>query len=1154
MAFKEWSSKSKRRFLALLITSVFFALCFGIAGYGFLRSSYVQKRILASIRQPLNELGVELKFDDFEVDVFAGFNFVNLKLKIDTPPLLKADLAIEKARLSYGFWALIRQQLRLDNATLKGLNGSITLTLPKAKELQSKKELSLSHFIGLIKSPNFTLAIPNVDVSDIKLHVALTQGENFTEFDIQETDASAQLSLQPSALKLRLSASVIASARRSLVKTEANNTTNSKTTLGFERVNTAPNLSLEITTPGNDLNINLELAKSTLELDGLVLTSLADQSSASTDIRMKKFNVTSSLNLVKNGAINPAAGWRELLKSLKTTGQVNLSANSLNAKQVSQINNKPTSNLIALGSFNLKKNWDVHLDENSTITNHTWSVDNSTDIKNLDLSSSNSPQTSIDSASLVASSTAKDGKSAVKYLLTMNQITNKLFGKPLSLQQPTKMTIDLEQSSLNGEMSATVNGSPIVSAMITGRDHGTKLTSNLKVKTSSLEPISEVISGLKILSKISWPETTSQVALSIEHPMPWADFNQERWHELTVDVEAQVTATPATKTTQPSSISFNTAKIAAKSSLAKRPPNQNQNKFQSQLTLELSELKTVQLTSPASVKAAADLKAELGKKSLGSTEMEILANDESFLKMNFDWNNSPKLFLFDQKIDVKIPTKLIKSLRNAELLSSLGALSLQGNHNLEVQHPRDSIINLKESDISKIALKAKLAQILEQKSAAGGKNPIIIRKPLKVQSSVALVKSALEFRSNLNGSSVAYGKLAEVTGLTGDLIASLNNFRDPSKALFEAKFDVKQIDFLTSKVINTGFDRSLQDLSFKTKSSLDNDKITINTVEAGLKDGTIMFQGSGAFSTSGTGQLDGDLTSKLLTESAIVSGSGEFKSPIKLIMFDKQRLSLEATPAFNNFNITVGDFTAKNVNGELKILEELQIDKDGKIGFLYLKTQNPFARVDYENVEPYVEQKSRLTFDEVRWKHIIIGPMIQSFEMRQNLVLLNDLKMDLLDGSMVGRFYVDLHPSRLRTGFLGRFSGIKPELLKAPDRRGPAKDWASFGGRMAVDFDMRKRLASGRMDFTQIGKRQLLSLLDALDPDFKDNQISMARKGLKIAYPKKVGINMDHGLMDLSIDLAGALSQSVGVRSLPLSGLINSQAGEALSTIETMIN
>jgi hypothetical protein len=47
---------------------------------------------------------------------------------------------------------------------------------------------------------------------------------------------------------------------------------------------------------------------------------------------------------------------------------------------------------------------------------------------------------------------------------------------------------------------------------------------------------------------------------------------------------------------------------------------------------------------------------------------------------------------------------------------------------------------------------------------------------------------------------------------------------------------------------------------------------------------------------------------------------------------------------------------------------------------------------------------------------------------------------------------------------------------------------------------------------------------------------------------------MDHGLMDLAIDLDGALSQTVGVRSLPLSGLINAQAGEVLSDLESMLN
>jgi hypothetical protein len=162
--------------------------------------------------------------------------------------------------------------------------------------------------------------------------------------------------------------------------------------------------------------------------------------------------------------------------------------------------------------------------------------------------------------------------------------------------------------------------------------------------------------------------------------------------------------------------------------------------------------------------------------------------------------------------------------------------------------------------------------------------------------------------------------------------------------------------------------------------------------------------------------------------------------------------------------------------------------------------------------------------------------------------------MDLLDGSILGRFYADLHPSRLKTGFLGRFSGLHPELLKPPARRSNPSDWAVLGGRMALDFDIRKRLATGRMDFTSIGKRQLISILDALDPDFKDDQIALARQGLRIAYPRTVGVMMDHGMMDLNVSLGGALREDISVRSLPLSGLINSNVGETLGKIESIIN
>jgi len=1150
MTSRGWDIKSKKRLLAFLTLTGVFLVCFGLAVYGFLRSSYVQKRVIASIRQPLTELGVELRFDDFEVDVFAGFNFVNLRLKIDAPPTIRADIAIEKARLRYGFWALIRQKLELDYATLKGFQGSISLQLPPAKEIQAKKELSPRHLLNLIKKPSFTLAVPNIDVNDIKLHVNINQGENFTEFDIKETEVSSQISLQPDVLKIKLRAAIIASARRTLTNTRTAEST--KTMISFDGMQARPDLSLEITTPDDHLNINLEVEKSQFQLDGFLLSSTTSKPLNQSKFQIQKLSIHPKFKLSRSEKFNPESGWIELLKSLRTNGRLDILATNLGLEQKETVDKISNSNSLSLDQMKLQQRWDVSLGDRTSLAHDTWSIDHTTNIKGMNLKQSKGLKTDVQSITFNTTSDVKEGHGSLKTRLTVEQFANPLFAKPASLEQISDLDIKINEGAISGNIFTKLNEAKILDARINASDDGGNLRWNLDFNSVFPKSITELMPQTSSLSNLGWPEIKCRLSLSIAHPIPWNKFHISDWPQLESTLQGSLNILPSSKVEQKPSLSFKSAQSKIDMSLAKREPGKNHNKFESEITTEVTDVIGPAVTAPSAIASKTVITANVGQESKGEIHHNSTVDSESFITMNAKWVDKVKLFTADHDLDIRIPGKLIEKLREPGFLAAIGKLSLKGKSAIEVNHPKSSIISMNKNDLSQTTAKADFAQSIEQKNDPSMPATISIKRPIKAQSTAILDHGSLAVRSQIDGSALAYGKIAEASGIAGTIVANLNNIQEPTRAFFDARFGIKAINFLTTNT--PGFDRSLRDLSLSAQSSLNGDTITVSSIEGGLKDGTIRLQGNGEFKISGSGQFDGQITSRLLQDNAVISGSGQFKSPVKLILFDSQRLSFEAKPSFENFSVKAGEFAAKNVNGEVAILEELQIDKTGKIGFLYLKTQNPFARVDYENVEPYLENKSRLMFDEISWKHIVVGPMIQSFEVRQNLVLLNDLKIDLLDGSMVGRFYLDLHPSRLRTGFLGRFSGIKPELLKSPDQRTAEKDWAAFAGRMAVDFDMRKRLASGRMDFTQIGKKQLLSLLDVIDPELKDNQIAFARKGLKIAYPKKVGVSMDHGLMDLTIDLDGALSQTVGVRSLPLSALINAQAGEALSSLETMIN
>ncbi|MEI6832683.1 MAG: hypothetical protein WCL28_01720 [bacterium] len=1154
MTTRGWPIKSKRRLLGLLVFLSVLSTCFALTIYGFLRSSYVQKRVLASIRQPLTELGVELKFDDFEVDVFAGFNFVNLRLKIDTPPTLKANISIQKARLRYGFWALIRQKLELDNATLKGLEGSITLKLPPAKEIQSKKELSLKYLVSLIKKPSFTLAVPNLDISDIKLHVAVTQGENFTEFDIKETEVSSQVLLQPDAFKLRLKASMIASARRTLtnLQTSESRETN-KTILAFDQIKAQPDLNLEIFTANNQLDISLNLDKSQFQLDGLTLSAISTEPSRQSNIHIQKLIMNPNLKLSRKDKVDPDRGFMELIKSLKTNGQIRMLVTNMGLEQRIKQEKITTSSAIEVEEIKLNQNWDAYLDQNSALSQANWAMSHSTGVRGIRVRSSAGASVATQAASLNISSKVKDGNGSLKSRLSIKQIESHLLAKPADLEQSADLSLNFHDGNAAGELVTKINDAKILDARLKTSGNGTKLELNSEFRSTFPKVVTDLMPELKQIADLGWPETTGRVNLTMVHPRSWEKFQMSDWPKLDAELNAGLTVLPTVKNNQTMPISFKSASTKVVLSLSKQESGENYSKFKSTIETDVADLISAAMTSPTSISSRTTIEAKVGDETTGELKHSSAADGESFITMTTKWVDKTKLFNAEHYLEVSSPTKIVEKLREPRILAAIGALGLKSNSTFVINHPKKSLLRLRRVDLPKTTAKLAMTQSIEQRNNRSAAALIALKKPIKADTSAVLGQNRLDLQSKIEGQSLAYGKLAEATGMDGSFEATVNNIEDPTSASMDIRFGIKAVKFLATKTASE-FDRSLRDLTFSAKSSLAGDTIKIRNLEGGLKDGTLKFDGQGEFKTYGTGQLDGKITSRLLQENALISGSGQFNSPVKLIIFDRQRISLEAKPSFENFSIKIGEFSAKNVNGELAILEELELDKTGKIGFLYLKTQNPFARVDYENVEPYLGNKSRITFDEVAWKHIVIGPMIQSFEMRQNLVLLNDLKIDLLDGSMVGRFYLDLHPSRLRTGFLGRFSGLKPELLKAPEQRAPLKDWAAFAGRMAVDFDMRKRLASGRMDFTQIGKKQLLSLLDVVDPELKDNQITLARKGLKIAYPKKVGISMDHGLMDLAIDLDGALSQTVGVRSLPLSGLINAQAGEVLSDLESMLN
>jgi len=1154
MSALDWTTRSRRRLLALAIFVSVAGLCFVIAAYGFLRSPYVQHRVIASLRQPMAEMGVELRFDEFSVDVFAGFNLVNVRLKVNKPPLITAELATERARLKYGFWGLLWQRLELKNASFKGIHGHVSLEVPPADKNPRKEPISVEKILNLIKSPPITLDIPRIDVSDVKLQLKLIQGENITEFEIKETNLKTQLLLAPNHLNFNLDASFASSGRLSLSSNSEPKNERTKSKISFEKLILKPNINVDISTIKNQINADIRVNKSVINLQGLSTVTINENGSSSSS-RLKSILLNSDFAVSRRGEFDPNASPFEILRGIKTEGSapITISGLELDAKQTTGNSNIASS--LAIEQLKSVKKWDLQLDENADFTKHSIKIEQTGQLQNFTHKSAGATNLNLPLVTMSLDSKITNGRGPINFKLRGEKLQASEASRPATLEQDGLFEIKLSDHLVRGNLSTSINGSKVLKISNEIRDEDSVLESSGKIDLAIPHSLEDIHPSLAAMSALGWPEIGGNYNIRITHPRPWRNFKATDWPELNLNSTAQANIKPTQSPNSNSNVSFKLLQLSSMVTLPARTAASKPSNLDVQIKLAANDLHHSSLQNPMQLESVTKLKAEISKLTNGSIEHTTDLDKENLLASSLAWHESPNKISIEHSVQAFFTDQLSKNLKNQQMSKILGPIQVNGSHKIEVTHRSENIASLNSNSVKDIKAVANLEESIAQKNRPGQfESDLKLTKPIKIESTITVDQEKADWKTAIDGQSIILRNKAEAHGIGGNILAAIDNIKLPQRGNFDLDFGIKTIDLKLGSKANNEPNRALKDLGMRIRASLNKSDITVSSIEGGFKNGLLKFHGQGEFKTEGRGQLDGQITSSLINDDSVISGSGHFISPVKIILFDKQRLSFEATPTFDHLDLKAGDFSINNLDGSVTVLEELKIDDSGKIGFLYLKSQNPFARVDFENVEPYLEQKSQLTFDKLAWRHIEIGPMVQNFEMRQNLILLNDLKMDLLDGSLLGRFYLDLHPSRLKTGFLGRFTGIKPELLKELDRRSPPGDWAPLAGRMAVDFDLRKRLATGRMDFTTIGKKQLLSLLDVLDPDFKDNQIALARNGLRVAYPRAVGVTMDHGLMDLNIKLGGALNSDIWVRSLPLSGFINAQAGEALSTIETLIN
>lgn len=345
---------------------------------------------------------------------------------------------------------------------------------------------------------------------------------------------------------------------------------------------------------------------------------------------------------------------------------------------------------------------------------------------------------------------------------------------------------------------------------------------------------------------------------------------------------------------------------------------------------------------------------------------------------------------------------------------------------------------------------------------------------------------------------------------------------------------------------------ALAGLRFDAKASVQNgQRFTLDELEASFGDELVAFTGSAAGRIDrGSYQMGVKLSSDVPKTFPIVAGqrfAGHLEIPLTVNVGGGRDINIDGDVLLSNVQWSKNDMALSGIHGRVPLQYQL-VREDGTIRFAYLMTQNPFERVDYERLRPLLARAEQVRVDEVRFSDRKYGPIVGVFSMRQNLLFAHSFDASFgKSGSLGGEFFADLNPNHLRVGLLSRLTAVNlTEVLPTRSLVRVPTGTQTVSGRCGIVVDLKSGTADGRVDITEIGAAQLVTLINAMDPTFENEKLNTARTALSLGYPTFVGAKLERGYMDLSIDLRLlGTAHHFDVPGVPLSTFLASAFADA---------
>jgi len=493
-------------------------------------------------------------------------------------------------------------------------------------------------------------------------------------------------------------------------------------------------------------------------------------------------------------------------------------------------------------------------------------------------------------------------------------------------------------------------------------------------------------------------------------------------------------------------------------------------------------------------------------------------------------------------------------LKDLKELETVGVLQTDIDLDAKVKHPFSSILDLNPEKLEKLSTTVRLDTTLIQDQSNPG-SLLVLAKPAKISQHLKWSADSTQWQSDFLVPDLVLADIADVKDIHATAQANANSGLKPDQAGIEILVDKGRIKLLSSdsEVSEMDVGHVVTPLSFSSAASWTDKDVDLKKLNLNIGSDLLAVQAFGTASLDGkNAQIETNISSRLrdqLFNKPMVSGAGGFQIPIRLTLLEGKQVALEGEMQFDHLDLSIDDLAIQNLNGSFKIEEELLLENESA-EFRYLLDPNPFQRVDFTRIQPYLNAPS-LSIDKIVVADKSLGPVLASVMLKQNIFSLQQFDVDLFSGHSAGQFYLDVRPDAWKLGLLSRITHLDPRQLLAKDSKLRKSKLSPINTRTAIEFDIHKRLMEGEIVVSQINRDQLLQLLDVIDPSHEDEQMAQLRKVLRFSHPELVQVNMQRGLMNLKVEVAG-LPKAIRVTGLPLTSMIQQFASEALEKIDAI--